>query len=124
MPRCCRTEGLQECASWEQSQPTRKELYFYTSIISLALANAGICHCLEFFCNKQAVAMGTLLLVKAQMYCRGENSRNISGAGEQLCSMCWNVGGILHWVRRDGEQPAAGLRALSSAGGWEATAWK
>lgn len=45
--------------------------------------------------------MGTLLLVKAQMYCHGENSSNISCAGEQLCSMWWNVGGFLHWVRQD-----------------------
>jgi len=46
--------------------------------------------------------MGTLLLVKAQMYCQGENSSNISCAGEQLCSMWWNVGGFLHRVRQDG----------------------
>lgn len=45
--------------------------------------------------------MGTLLLVKAEMYCHGENSSNISCAGEQLCSMWWNVGGFLHWVRQD-----------------------
>lgn len=46
--------------------------------------------------------MGTLLLVKAEMYCRGENSSNISCAGEQLCSMWWHVGGFLHRVGRDG----------------------
>lgn len=49
--------------------------------------------------------MGTLLLIKAQMYCQEGNSSNISFAGQQLCSMCWNVGGILHWVRgREQEQ--------------------
>lgn len=56
--------------------------------------------------------MGTLLLVKAQMYCHGENSRNISRAGEQLCSMWWNVGGFLHPVRWDGA--GTGWGALSS----------
>lgn len=48
--------------------------------------------------------MGTLLLIKAQMYCQEENSSNISFAGQQLCSMCWNVGGILHWVREQEQQ--------------------
>lgn len=46
--------------------------------------------------------MGTVLLVKAQMYCRGENSSNISHAGEQLCSVWRNVGGFLHRLRWDG----------------------
>lgn len=56
--------------------------------------------------------MGTLLLVKAQIYCHGENSSNISCAGEQLCSMWWNVGGFLHRVRRDGA--LRGWGAISS----------
>lgn len=59
--------------------------------------------------------MGTLLLVKAEMYCRGESSSNISCAGEQLCSMWWHVGGFLHWVGQDGVPRgwgAASSRAL------------
>lgn len=82
-----------------KANPTRQKFDFCTPNISPALADTGICWCLWFSCYKQAVAMGTLLLIKAQMYCQEENSSNISFAGQQLCSMCWNVGGIPRQVR-------------------------
>lgn len=108
-PRCLLP--LQECGKaaapregrnvpqGRKTNPTRQKFYFCTPGISPVLADTGICWCLWFSCYKQAVAMGTLLLVKAQMYCQGENSSDISCAGQQLCSMCWNAGGILLRVR-------------------------
>lgn len=97
--------GICSHAGGWKAEPTRQKFYFCTPSISPVLAATGICWCLWFFCYKQAVAMGTLLLIKAQMYCQEENGSNISSAGQQLCSMCWNVGGILSWVRgREQEQ--------------------